>query len=300
MTNELTPWGEKEKSNWFLEQVIQRSYIDDVVSKIEALNVLFDITQYGALSYAPEKYPLFMIKSLNFDSGKKTVLVTGGVHGYETSGVHGALSFLEKEAINYTEKFNIIVVPCISPWGYETINRWNPNAVDPNRSFFKGGPAEECNYFMQEIEKMGVDIYTHIDLHETTDTDNTIFRPALESRDGVTQAVWDIPDGFYLVGDSENPSDEFQKAMIDAVREVTHIAPIDEHGRIIGVDIAQEGVINYPIKSLGLCAGFSEAIYCTTTEVYPDSPRLDDKDCVEAQVAAIRGGLDYLILKHLT
>jgi hypothetical protein len=291
----MTPWGEKEKSNWLKEQVVKRSYIDDVVSKIDLLRGEFEVTSYGELSYAPEKYPLFMIKNLNFDPSKKNILITGGVHGYETSGVHGALLFLEKEASNYTDKFNIIVAPCISPWGYETINRWNPYTIDPNRSFIKDGPSEECNLFMQEIAALKIDIFAHIDLHETTDTDNTVFRPAKEKRDGIAQDLWDIPDGFYLVGNTENPTAQFQKAMIDAVRGVTHIAPADKNGKIIGVDITQEGVINYPIKSLNLCAGFSNAIYCSTTEVYPDSPKANDEICAKAQVTSICGGLEYLL-----
>jgi hypothetical protein len=53
-------------------------------------------------------------------------------------------------------------------------------------------------------------------------------------------------------------------------------------------------VINYPIKGLGLCAGFTEAPFVTTTEVYPDSPKVDDENCIMAQVAAVKGALDYL------
>jgi hypothetical protein len=48
--------------------------------------------------------------------------VTGGVHGYETSGVEGALLFLETKAEAYSKDFNILVAPCISPWGYERIH----------------------------------------------------------------------------------------------------------------------------------------------------------------------------------
>lgn len=295
MTKQITPWGIKEKEAWLKEQKIKRSYLDDVVSKINALKNKFEVINYGALSYAPEKYPLFILKSLTFDSSKKTILISGGVHGYETSGVHGALEFLNKEADQYKDQFNIISAPCISPWGYETINRWNPNTVDPNRSFFKGGPSEECNLLMKALTDMEVEIFAHIDLHETTDTDNSVFRPALEKRDGVTQELWDIPDGFYLVDDSENPQDGFQKAMIDSVRKVTHIAPADKDGKIIGKKITQEGVINYPIKTLHLCAGLTDAAYCSTTEVYPDSPKVNDEDCIKAQVAAVCGGLDHLI-----
>lgn len=295
MSIKLTPWGEKDKQNWLAEQTVKRSYIEEVVSKIDSLKNQFDVSQYGALSYNPESYPLFILKNLNFDPSKKNILITGGVHGYETSGVHGALQFLSDKASNYTDHFNVIAAPCVSPWAYETINRWNPKAVDPNRSFFTGGPAEECHLLMKALSSIDLNIFAHFDLHETTDTDNSVFRPALEKRDGVPQEVWDIPDGFYLVGDSENPKREFQKAIIDSVRKVTHIAPADQNGQIIGNKITQEGVINYPVKKLNLCAGFTKATYCTTTEVYPDSHKVSDEDCVGAQIAAVCGGLGYLL-----
>jgi len=294
MSDNLTPWGELEKKDWLAEQTVKRSYQDDVVSKINKLDNQFEITKYGALSYDKDKYPLFILKNKNFDANRKNILITGGVHGYETSGVLGALEFLEQHAQKYTESFNTICAPCISPWGYETINRWNPWAVDPNRSFYDGGPAEECNLFIEALTKMQINMFAHIDLHETTDTDNTVFRPTLEKRDGKVQEIWDIPDGFYLVGDSENPQDAFQKAMIDEVRKVTHIAPTDADGKIIGKKITQEGVINYPVKKLRLCAGVTNAEYCSTTEVYPDSPRVSPENCVAAQVAAVCGGLDFL------
>ena len=299
-TQKCPKWGEVEKQTWLAEQTIQRSYFDDVVSSINTLRDSFNVQQYGVLSYAPEKYPLFCIKNLNWDDNKKTVLITGGVHGYETSGVHGALRFLESESNNYTKYFNIVVAPCVSPWGYETINRWNPYAVDPNRSFSIHGSAEESLALMTVMDSLNTSSFAnqflaHFDLHETTDTDNTIFRPALEARDGKTQELWDIPDGFYLVGNANKPQDDFQGAIINSVKQVTHIAPADNDGRIIGEKTSQLGVINYAVSSLGLCAGYSQCEYATTTEVYPDSPKTDAEECIKAQVAAVKGGLDYLI-----
>lgn len=291
----LVPWGDAEKAIWLKEQTIKRSYQADVLTKFEKLKAAYDVLQYGALSYNPELYPVYLIKSRQFDKNKRTILITGGVHGYETSGVHGALAFMENEAKNYTEKFNFICTPCISPWGYETINRWNQLAIDPNRSFVPNSPAEECVLFLKALEPYKDNIYAHFDLHETTDTDNSVFRIAKAQRDGKELEAWtEIPDGFYGVGDTENPCFEFQKAIIDSVRKVTHIAPADADGKIIGELLEQEGVINYPLKALSLCAGFSNAKYTTTTEVYPDSPKATDAICIEAQVAAIKGGLDYL------
>ncbi|MBP2698737.1 M14 family metallopeptidase [Photobacterium lucens] len=288
------PWGSEEKAQWLAETTIKRSYLEQVVTKIDALKDKFDIAQYGALSYSPEKYPLFSIKTRNWDTNKPTVLITGGIHGYETSGVHGALAFVALEAENYSNDFNILVAPCVSPWGYETINRWNPNAVDPNRSFIPNSPAEESAALMQLVQDQKTDFLAHIDLHETTDTDESEFRPALAARDGKAYIEDSVPDGFYVVGDTENPQDAFQTAIIDEVRHITHIAPPDDNGNIIGEPITQEGVINYPLKALGLCASVTDAAYTSTTEVYPDSPRVTEDECNMAQVAAIKGALDYL------
>lgn len=308
-------WGETEKAAWLASTQIKRSYQQDVVAKLMALKADLtaqglQISQYGALSYPelvqvqPEslqsqaygdRYPLFAVMPQEFDPTKPTVLVTGGVHGYETSGVHGALLFLAENAKDYSARVNLVVAICVSPWGYETINRWNPNAIDPNRSFYANSPAQESAALMALVASIDVPFLAHIDLHETTDTDETEFRPALAARDGTDYVPGTIPDGFYLVDDTEHPVPEFQKAMIDAVSKVTHIAPADENGELIGSAASQFGVINYPLKKLGLCASVTGCPYTTTTEVYPDSPSATVQECNLAQVAAITSGLDYLL-----
>lgn len=296
------PWQTEDKRAWLAAQQRQRSYQDDVVSVLSGLGEAFKVIQYGELAYTSEvgqSYPLFAVHGSAEDTDKPYVVITGGVHGYETSGVHGALKFIEAHFQAYSKDFNLIVVPCVSPWGYETINRWNVHAVDPNRSFKEeslqpGSQAGEAASLMRFMDELGINVLAHIDLHETTDTDNSEFRPALAARDGVTNDNWNIPDGFYLVADSERPQAEFQAAIIKAVEAVTHIAPPDEHGQLIGADVIQPGVIEYPGQSLGLCMGLTPAQFVTTTEVYPDSEKATPALCVDAQVAAIRGGLDFL------
>jgi hypothetical protein len=296
------PWGPEERKQWFGMQKLQRSYEEEVLTKVKALKAKDDFTceQYGALSINPERYPLFAFKSKAWDPSKPTALVTGGVHGYETSGVQGALLFLETEASRYAPSFNLVVAPCVSPWGYEHIQRWNNNADDPNRNFKAGGPCDESNAIVKlvsSLKESGVTFTCHVDLHETTDTDETEFRPAKSARDGEKYEQDYIPDGFYLVGDSENQQPEWHKAMIESVRKVTHIAPADAKGQIIGEKPVQEGCIVYPIHSLNLCASVTGAPYCTTTEVYPDSPSASDEQCNKAQVACVTGALDYLLQK---
>lgn len=287
-------WNDTDKEAWRDLQHVKRSYKKHVLSELDDLSDDLVLIQYGALSCDPERYPLFIIQSKKFNRDLPNVLITGGVHGYETSGVHGALRFANTQAQHYQHQYNFIIAPCISPWGYETINRWNPAALDPNRSFYAPSPAEEATALMTYIDTLALEFIVHIDLHETTDTDNSEFRPALGARDAIEQKSWDIPDGFYLVGDSTKPVDAFQKAIIDAVKNVTHIAPADENSYLIGTPLAQFGVINYAARSLGLCMGLTDAPYVTTTEVYPDSPLVNDENCIQAQVMVIKAALDYL------
>ena len=293
------PWGSAEKAEWRARQRKQRSYADEVVSKIDALRDRFGVTQYGELDYAADgRYPRFAIRNRDWDDGLPVMLVTGGVHGYETSGVHGALQFVDRDAAAFAGRANLLVAPCVSPWAYERIHRWNPDALDPNRNFKAGSPAGESAALMALVEPLLGRFLVHIDLHETTDSDESEFRPALAARDGKDYEPGTIPDGFYLVDDSENPQPGFQQAMIEEVAQVTHIAQADPDGTIIGSAVIAPGVIEYPLKSLGLCAGITGARYTTTTEVYPDSPRATPQQCNDAQAAAVRAGIAFALAQR--
>mmetsp|Transcript_132939 Transcript_132939/g.231032 ORF Transcript_132939/g.231032 Transcript_132939/m.231032 type:complete len:403 (+) Transcript_132939:60-1268(+) len=303
------PWGDAEKAEWCSTRKIARSYHEEVIAKLDGLKERFDVQQYGALSHDPERYPLFAVMTRKWNPDKPSVLVTGGVHGYETSGVQGAIRFLQTVAEAFSETFNIIVIPCVSPWGYETIQRWNAQCVDPNRSFNPDGEVvpgrsfnpeaatEESSALIKLLKSLNVEQWLcHIDLHETTDTDETEFRPAKAARDGEEYKPDTIPDGFYLVADMTNPQEAWHATMIEAVRKVTHIAPPDEKGLIIGEKVAQDGVIEIPSpNSIGLCSGVTNAVYATTTEVYPDSATATDEECNRAQVACIVAGLEHIV-----
>lgn len=293
------PWGDSERAVWLSRQSVKRSYESEVVRAIESLGSRFDVVQYGRLDHQSRDFPLFALRSRGWNGARPTALVTGGVHGYETSGIHGALRFLDARAAAYDARVNLLVAPCVSPWAYETIHRWNAHAVDPNRSFRDPSPAEEAASLMRLVAPHRDDVLVHVDLHETTDTDESEFRPALAARDGVTHEPGEIPDGFYLVDDSERPQPAFQEAIIAAVSAVTHIAPADERGELIGSRVVGPGVILYPFRELGLCAGMTAAPYKTTTEVYPDSPRATPQQCVAAQVAAVCAALDFALARPL-
>ena len=290
------PWGDAERAAWRSRQRVQRRYADDVLPRIEALRATFDVAEYGRVVSEGETFPLFAVRSRDWNDALPTVLVTGGVHGYETSGVHGALAFLERHGLDYAGRVNLLVAPCISPWAYERVQRWNAEAIDPNRNFREGSSCAESAAMVALVAPLQGRIRLHIDLHETTDSDENEFRPALAARDGKPFSPGEIPDGFYLVGDTPNPQLEFQRYVIEAVAKVTHIAPADAKGQIIGSDVVSPGVILYPFKTLGLCAGLTDAPYTTTTEVYPDSPRATPEQCVDAQVVAVVAAIDVAVV----
>ncbi len=290
------PWGAEHVAAWRDRQQVQRQYRDDVAAQVDALREAWDVVEYGQLAYGADTYPLFALKSRRWDDALPCALVTGGVHGYETSGVHGALHFAQRHASDYAGRLNVLVAPCVSPWAYERVQRWNANAVDPNRQFRDDGYAAESAALAALVAPLRERFVVHIDLHETTDSDESEFRPAKAARDGDAFVPGEIPDGFYTVGDTEDPQPAFQAAVIAAVAKVTHIAPPDAQGQIIGEAVQQPGVINYPVRSLGLCAGVTTARFRTTTEVYPDSPRATPQQCNDAQVAAVRAALDFALL----
>lgn len=289
-----TPWGAAEKATWRTRQSVKRRYGDEVLPRIHALASRLEVLEYGRLTENPARYPLLALKSRDWREDLPVVLVTGGVHGYETSGVHGALYFLETEARAYEGRVNFLVAPCVSPWAYETIQRWNPQAVDPNRSFGNRA-APESAALLDLIAPYRTQVKLHVDLHETTDTDESEFRPALAARDGKPFEPGTIPDGFYLVDDAASPQTAFQNAIIAAVSQVTHIAPADAAGQLIGAPLVAPGVIEYPFRQLGLCAGMTDAQFKTTTEVYPDSPRTSPEECLRAQSVAVRAAVDWLL-----
>jgi len=288
------PWGAPEKAAWLARQTRKRSYAADVLTAEAKLGSRFEAVRYGRLDFDPKRYPLVAYRSRTWRDELPIALVTGGVHGYETSGVHGALRFLEHDAANYRDRVNLLVAPCVSPWAYEMIQRWNMHAVDPNRSFGNGA-AQESVALMQLVAPIRERVLVHIDLHETTDSDENEFRPALAARDGKPFEPGVVPDGFYLCGDTERPEIAFQNATIAAVARVTHVAEPDSQGKIIGSSVVAPGVILYPLKQLGLCAGMTEASFKTTTEVYPDSPRTSPEQCNLAQVAAACGAIDFAL-----
>ena len=67
-----------------------------------ATTTISTTTPTAATTATKTHFKLLAVKTRDWSDDKPSVLVTGGVHGYETSGVQGALMFLtEGHAANY-------------------------------------------------------------------------------------------------------------------------------------------------------------------------------------------------------
>ncbi|MEZ5815051.1 MAG: peptidase [Alphaproteobacteria bacterium] len=290
------PWEGQEC--WLARQKPQRSYKELVIDRITALDAqYFGVQQYGALSIDPDRYPLFGIKVGKWDDNKPTFLLTGGVHGYETSGLIGNLQFLENHALDYSEHFNIVALPGISPWSFETINRLNPLLFNPNREFRHDSTCEESTLAMAFIDSLQGPIDAHMDLHETPESDRTIFRPEQASIDGTTYEDTPKPDGSYLITPETLRMEQLERAIVASMKKILPIASPDNDGNINSLKMQHEGVIRYPAGK-GVCMDYTNAasrLGAFTTEIYPDGEHTTEQDCNDGQVAAIRGFLDHIL-----
>ena len=77
----------------------------------------------------------------------------------------------------------------------------------------------------------------------------------------------------------------------------THLAPANARGEIIDCPCTQEGVSVVAALACGLCSGITNAVYATTTEVYPDSETnpMTAQQCVTVQVTAVTAGLAWIV-----
>jgi hypothetical protein len=293
MADDLKAWGPEEKEAWFGRQSIQRSYQHDVVDRIKALPAGdFEVEQYGALSHDPARYPLFCVKTQPWNDALPTVVVTGGVHGYEDSGVTGALRFLEEEATKYAGQVNFIVFPCVSPFGYEINHRWNRKAEDPNRHFSDEGTAEEAKLLMAKVKSLKMHFNAAVDLHETNNRDIglTIERRA---RDGQKVEEGDdyIPEGYYLV----IPSKADMALANEVIEEVRKVTPICKDPSILGYPATNGIIVLDDLKTL--CQDFMRkyADVGMTTEIYPEKCNRDE--CERAQIATIKTAAKWVMGK---
>ncbi len=121
--------------------------------------------------YADNKNLPILKLELNPESKSlKKVLISGGIHGDEPAGVETICEFLENKLyIPFLKDWNITILPCLNPSGYQRNTRNNHEDKDLNR-LFKLSPPETTE--VESAQKVLDSLFDlTLELHEDCDSD---------------------------------------------------------------------------------------------------------------------------------
>ena len=182
-------------------------------------STMIPILTLGEISATKEVYPLF--KVVLGKGNSRRALISAGIHGDEPAGVEAIIEILEsKRYSKFIHDWEITLLPCLNPWGYEYDIRENHEKKDLNREFKSSPPPQEVK-LVQSVLNDPFDL--SLELHEDVES-----------------------SGFYLYGkgNSGRGADLGQK-ILNAVNE---IMPINGNPQIEG-NPAEHGIIKRPCGS---------------------------------------------------
>jgi murein peptide amidase A len=217
-------------------------------------------------------YPL--IKIVLGKGNPRRVLISAGIHGDEPGSVESLLTFLENKNYSpYINNWEITLLPCINPHGYELGTRENHQGNDLNRLFKVDDPPTEVS-FAQSLFNTPIELT--IELHE--DNEST---------------------GYYLYQKGiDTKDDELGYEILDAVK---NIMPINLDDEIDGSS-ADRGVIGkgidistmdwWPMALYGLTKGVERCLTLETASHFDMTTR------VNAHLTAIKTALNYFSNKR--
>jgi len=311
------PWSADKFQKWYQERPVipARDYVKTLVSRIKALGERagFNLEKYGEATYtttsdtidgAVEKtshvtHDLFRLLIGDFSQERPCYIVAGGTHGYEKGGPLAALKFAEEEATQYTDRFNIVIYPCLSPGPYEKELRFTEGRIDINRdAFLDSAQTQEMKALAKSVKELHRRLFkgdsnkkfaAAIDLHETPFMDIAIDKENAEA--GGEMFELDIfPEGLFLIAYEEDLN--LANKIIQNVRtEGHHIVDDDtlygspNHDGILLM--SEMGPVTGRVRQL--LKHFSTASFTTEycdvrlTDETPDAERVDP------QMAAIKG-----------
>ena len=247
---------------------LKRNYLKIVNRLRKILTHDVQITTLGHIKYATKSYPFQ--KVILGDHNPRRVLISAGIHGDEPAGVESVCAFLESGRYKaHLDKWEITILPCINPYGFENDTRENHDKKDLNRLFKDQLPPLEVQLAKSTIKPSYFDIT--IELHEDSDS-----------------------HGYYLFQKSNRPNGlEVGLKIMEALKE---IIPINSDEKIEGMP-AEKGVI-HRIKDIDEMewwpmAGYSLAMksgHCLTLET---PTRLAMSARVSAHLVALDQALMY-------
>jgi murein peptide amidase A len=217
--------------------------------------------------YQISNYPL--IKLVLGKGNPRRVLISAGIHGDEPAGIETILSFLENHHYSsYINNWEITLLPCINPHGYEYGIRENHYEKDLNRLFKEAQSTTEVS-FAQSVLSTPYELT--IELHEDNES-----------------------SGYYLYQKGIDVKDD--KIGFKIVDAIKNIMPINMDDEIDGIS-ADRGVIGkaidiskmdwWPMAIYGLSKGVERCLTLETASQFDMSIRVD------AHLTAIKIALNY-------
>lgn len=154
------------------QEIIDNQYYVDWAKRLQqSSNVSHDI-----MGQSTQGRPLYKIESRANPQAKEWIVILGRQHPPEITGALALFPFVEtllstsELAINFREKYNVLVIPNINPDGVHAGNwRFNANGLDLNRDW-KNFTQIETRLINQYLEKLvlgGQKIKFAIDFHST-------------------------------------------------------------------------------------------------------------------------------------
>jgi len=211
-----------------------------------------------------------LIEKVVLGSGNpKRVLISAGIHGDEPAGVETICSLIEtRDYLDFMPKWEITLLPCINPFGYERGTRINLEGMDLNRQFKSPAPPKEVA-LVQSVFDRAFDMT--IELHEDEDS-----------------------SGYYLY--QSVASDLMTDLTFHILNEVQKVMPINGDSTIDDMP-ARDGAIErvsdvetmdwWPMALFALSKGTRLCLTLESTQQFPIKTRVD------AHLTAIRTALNF-------
>ena len=167
-------------------------------------------------------YPL--IKIVLGKGNSLRALISAGIHGDEPGGIESIINFLKNSNyLDYINEWEITLLPCINPYGYEFGTRTNHQGKDLNRLFKLKNPPEEVVFAQSILE---TDFKLIIDLHEDNES-----------------------HGYYLY--QTGLSKTYEKIGLEILNSLEGIMPINLETEIAGSQ-ADQGIIGKELEILSM------------------------------------------------
>ena len=207
-------------------------------------------------------YPL--IKIVLGKGNSLRALISAGIHGDEPGGIESIINFLKNSNyLDYIKEWEITLIPCINPYGYEFGTRTNHQGKDLNRLFKLKNPPEEVVFAQSILE---TDFKLIIDLHEDNES-----------------------HGYYLY--QTGLSKTYEKIGLEILNSLEGIMPINLETEIAGSQ-ADQGIIGkeleilsmdwWPMALYGLSKGTQMCLTLETSSLFDMETR------VHAHLTAIK------------